>query len=265
MHQPALAAEVEQPEEEDGRQRQPHIRSVQLVAELVGISARHLPGDLVAGPRFAHRSAHVVDNHLDPLGPVGVEVHLPRPGLRRRGRLELPVTPALGSDLRIGARNANGACLGEIVLGLGSTPSATCRGGPGAGSRAGGRRRLSLGLSGERHRERRRRQRQRARHPPERGAQRSSTPNVHSLLPRKLNGIAPATASACAGSSGAEATSTSRYRNTRFTPSARTLTVKKRIAWKPAWPPVARNVQWRFRRKLLETATQNEATAASRW
>ena len=42
------------------------------------------------------------------------------------------------------------------------------------------------------------------------------------------------------------------------------LTVKKRAAWKPAWPPRARKVQWRFHQKLFITATTKAAVAASR-
>ena len=38
--------------------------------------------------------------------------------------------------------------------------------------------------------------------------------------------------------------------------------MKKRAAWKPMWPSVALNVQWRFQRKLLVTATQNAISAA---
>ena len=41
----------------------------------------------------------------------------------------------------------------------------------------------------------------------------------------------------------------------RLTTRAATLTVKKRAAWKPAWPSPASKVQWRFQKKLLMTAT----------
>ena len=41
--------------------------------------------------------------------------------------------------------------------------------------------------------------------------------------------------------------------------------MKKRAAWKPGWPSVARKVQWRFQRKLLVTATQNAPTAEGMW
>ena len=39
--------------------------------------------------------------------------------------------------------------------------------------------------------------------------------------------------------------------------------MKNRAAWNPAWPSVARKVQCRLMRKLFETATQNESTAAA--
>ena len=53
---------------------------------------------------------------------------------------------------------------------------------------------------------------------------------VQILLPMKLNGIAKATAIACAGSSGTSAAWISTSRVIRLIPSARTLTVKKRAA-----------------------------------
>ena len=46
--------------------------------------------------------------------------------------------------------------------------------------------------------------------------------------------------------------------------NAAMLTVKKRAAWKPACPPRARNVQWRFHQKLLVTATAKASVAATR-
>ena len=56
MDHPPLAAEVEQAEEEDRRQRDPDVGGVQLVAELVRVAARHLPGDLITGPGLGDRS-----------------------------------------------------------------------------------------------------------------------------------------------------------------------------------------------------------------
>src|SRR5581483_5988062 len=168
--------------------------------------------------------------------------------------------------LRVGAGDLDRPRLGEPVIGRGLAR----RPGPGRRRlRARGRSRrggaLSAGGARKADEEHRGHQRRGERPPPEGADQRSSTSNVHSLLPRKLNGMAPATAIACDGSSGAAATSTSRYRNTRLTPSARRLTVKNRMAWKPAWASVALNVQCRLRRKLFETATQNDRTAAIMW
>ena len=100
---PPLAAEVEEAEEEDPGQRQPDVRRVQLVAELVRVAAGHLPGDLVAGPRLGDPPGRVVHDHLHPLGPVRVEVHLPGAGLGGRGRLEMAPALPLRGDLRVGA------------------------------------------------------------------------------------------------------------------------------------------------------------------
>ncbi len=58
---------------------------------------------------------------------------------------------------------------------------------------------------------------------------------------------------------------TSDSRTVAANTNANTLTVKKRAAWKPAWPSPASKVQWRFHQKLLATATTNAAEAATRW
>ena len=125
---PPLAAQVEQAEQENRRERQPDVGGVQLVAELFRVAASHLPGDLVAGPRLAHRPGGVVDDHLHPLRPAVIEVHLPGAGLGLRGGAEPPVAPALLGDLGIGASDANRPGLVKIRRRL-------------AGSRRGGRRR----------------------------------------------------------------------------------------------------------------------------
>ena len=80
----------------------------------------------------------------------------------------------------------------------------------------------------------------------------------------KLTGIANATAIACEGISGRRP-GDQQLEHDRLTPSAATLTAKKRAAWNPAWPSVAWNVQWRFQRKLLVTATQKAPIAAGMW
>ena len=77
----------------------------------------------------------------------------------------------------------------------------------------------------------------------------------------KLNGIAIATAIAWAGSSLIPPPTRSSSA-IRLMTSARTLTVKKRAAWKPAWPCLASKVQWRFHQKLFVTATQKAMIAA---
>ncbi len=69
-----------------------------------------------------------------------------------------------------------------------------------------------------------------------------------------------------AAAPGTSTTSISISRAIRLIPSARTLTVKKRAAWKPACSPLAwSKVQWRFQRKLLVTATTKAAIAAGMW
>ncbi len=59
---------------------------------------------------------------------------------------------------------------------------------------------------------------------------------VQSLLPRKLKGIATATAIACAVRSPSDAPETRASSTTRLISSAATLTARKRAAWKPGWP-----------------------------
>ena len=114
---PPLAAPVEEAEQEDRRERQPDVGSVELVAELVGVAAGHLPGDLVAGPRLAHRPGGIVDDHLHPLRPAGVEVHLPGAGLGLRRGAEPPVAPALLGDLGVGAGDPDRPGLGQFGVG----------------------------------------------------------------------------------------------------------------------------------------------------
>jgi len=80
----APATKVEEAEEEDRRQRNPDVWSVELVPELPAVAAGHLPGDLGAGPRLANLAGDIVDDHLDAIDSVGVEVHLPRAGLSLR-------------------------------------------------------------------------------------------------------------------------------------------------------------------------------------
>ena len=107
MGDPERPPPVEQPEEEDQRQRQPDIGRVELVAESARVAARHLPGHLVAGPGLAHRRGRVVDEHLgdDPLldlaAPVdGAEIDDPGPGVDEAGpELQRSVAVGFLSDL----------------------------------------------------------------------------------------------------------------------------------------------------------------------
>jgi hypothetical protein len=85
------------------------------------------------------------------------------------------------------------------------------------------------------------------------------------LFPRKFSGVAETIAIAWAGSSATPTTLTSSSSTAAANRKAAMLTVKKRAAWKPAWPPRARKVQWRFHQKLLVTATTKAAVAATRW
>src|SRR3954451_4899504 len=98
------------------------------------------------------------------------------------------------------------------------------------------------------------------------GSKRKRAPQakVHSLLPMKLKGIAIATATAWAGMSPIPPRISS-SRATRLIKRARTLTVKNRAAWKPAWPCRASKVQCRFHQKLFVTATQKAMIAAGMW
>ena len=88
---------------------------------------------------------------------------------------------------------------------------------------------------------------------------------LHILFPMKLSGVATTIEIACAAMSGTPATLTSSSSTSAANRKAATLTVKKRAAWKPACPPRARNVQYRFHQKLLVTATTNATVAAIRW
>ena len=80
----------------------------------------------------------------------------------------------------------------------------------------------------------------------------------------KLSGVAATIEIACAASSGRPATLTSSSSTSAANRNAATLTVKKRAAWKPACPPRALKVQWRFQKKLFVTATTNATVAAMR-
>ena len=129
VHDPPPAAEVEEAEQEDRRQRQPDVRGVQLVAELARVAARHLPGDLVARPRLAHRSGRVVDDHLHPVRPIRVEVHLPRARLGLSGRAEWAVAPALLGDLGVRTRDADRTGIRQVGGGLARGRGSGRRGG----------------------------------------------------------------------------------------------------------------------------------------
>jgi hypothetical protein len=70
-----------------------------------------------------------------------------------------------------------------------------------------------------------------------------SQAKVQSLLPRKLKGIANATARACAGSALSPITATRTCSAARLISNAPVLTAKKRSASKPGWPSPGPNVQ----------------------
>ena len=68
---------VHERQQEEHAQRQPHVRCVELAAELPRIAARHLPRDLPARPRLHHRATQVVHDHLRALLATLEEAHLP--------------------------------------------------------------------------------------------------------------------------------------------------------------------------------------------
>src|ERR1700710_171405 len=78
---------------------------------------------------------------------------------------------------------------------------------------------------------------------------------VQSLLPRKLNGIATATAIAWAASSEIDEDATSASSRTRLITRQATETARKRAACRWASPYPGPNVQKRFPRELLATAS----------
>jgi hypothetical protein len=102
----ARSTEVRQPEDEDGAEGEPHPRVVDRSSEGAGVAARHLPGDLRAGPRLGDAAARV-HLRLDDLSGIGQrrpDIHLPSPGfvverplLRQRlGRIALHPVGDLG-------------------------------------------------------------------------------------------------------------------------------------------------------------------------
>src|SRR5204863_6290292 len=87
--------------------------------------------------------------------------------------------------------------------------------------------------------------------------------NDHSLFPTKFSGVTAMIASACAGSCGTPA-STSTVSTARMTRNATNETTKNRAAWNPACPSRAPKVQCRFHQKLLSTPPTQAPVAAPR-
>ena len=99
---------VDQPEQEERAEGQEDVGRVELVAEGARVAARHLPGDLVAGPRLAHLAAARVDDDQRHLLVAGEVADLPvarRPsigavGQARRSRRRCSTTFASRSATR---------------------------------------------------------------------------------------------------------------------------------------------------------------------
>ena len=74
VRDPAQPAPVDQAEQEDRAEGEEDVGRVELVAEGAGVAARHLPGDLVAGPGLAHDAlagSTIDQRHLLVVGEVG--------------------------------------------------------------------------------------------------------------------------------------------------------------------------------------------------
>ena len=74
---PPPTAPVDQAEQEDRAERQEDVRCVELVAELAGVAAGHLPGHLVPGPGLRDFAALTVDQNQRHLLAVGEVSNLP--------------------------------------------------------------------------------------------------------------------------------------------------------------------------------------------
>jgi hypothetical protein len=107
MCEPERPAPVEQSEDEDRAERQPDVGGVDHPAEGARVAAGHVPGDLVAGPRFDDPAVVRVDDHLHDLLAAGEEADLPEPGpgvaAGRRGQVR--VLFGRGGGLRIQLRD----------------------------------------------------------------------------------------------------------------------------------------------------------------
>ena len=118
---PPPAAQVQQAEQEDRRERQPDVGSVQLVAELVRVSAGHLPGDLVAGPRLAHRPRWRRRRSPAPDPPRrrrSPTCQVPRLRLRLGAQRAVPFS--LLADLRVAAGDPDRVGAGQVRGSLGT-------------------------------------------------------------------------------------------------------------------------------------------------
>ena len=98
---------VDQAEEEDRAERQEDVGRVEPVAKGAGVSARHLPGHLIAGPRLEHLAAVGVDQNQRQLVAAFEVGDLPMPFLHRRTRPEVRMVALLLDDLRIPVGNLN--------------------------------------------------------------------------------------------------------------------------------------------------------------
>ena len=103
MGDPKRLSPVEKAEEEDERERDPHPRRVQRVAELALVTARHRPRDLRSRPGLDGVAASAVDVDLDDLVVVlGEEADLPAPVVAHLlARAELPDLCRELGDLRL--------------------------------------------------------------------------------------------------------------------------------------------------------------------
>ncbi len=79
VRDPQWLSPVEQAEEEDERERDPHPRCVQGMAELALVPTRHRPCDLYPGPGLEDLACAAVDDDLHDLGVVVEEADLPVP------------------------------------------------------------------------------------------------------------------------------------------------------------------------------------------
>ena len=106
VRDPAGAAPIEEPDQEEGAERQEHIGRVELVAEGAGVAAGHLPGHLVPGPGLRDLGGERIDEDQGDLFSAGEIAHLPVPFDNVGAGGEAAVLVALADDLRVAVGNA---------------------------------------------------------------------------------------------------------------------------------------------------------------